>query len=176
MFAFVDQETVKKVVYQLPRVGVGVKYGLPQSRKTSLMTPKQLFKHSDMSIKWQKREISNFDYLMFLNTVAGRTFNDLSQYPVFPWILTNYTSDSLDLSLASNFRDLSKVGHQAAEADLLFQPIGALSESRRKFFQERYSSWEDETIPAFHYGTHYSTQAFTLNWLMRVVGPCLTEE
>ena len=62
-----------------------------------------------MSQKWQKREISNFDYLMFLNTVAGRTFNDLSQYPVFPWILTNYTSETLDLSLASNFRDLSKV-------------------------------------------------------------------
>lgn len=87
----------------------GVKYGLPQSRKTSLMTPRQLFKHSDMCAKWQKREISNFDYLMFLNTVAGRTFNDLSQYPVFPWILTNYTSDTLDLSVASNFRDLSKV-------------------------------------------------------------------
>ncbi|CAI4232259.1 unnamed protein product [Auanema sp. JU1783] len=155
MFAFVDQETVKKVVYQLPRVGVGVKYGLPQSRKTSLMTPKQLFKHSDMSTKWQKREISNFDYLMFMNTVAGRSFNDLSQYPVFPWILTNYTSEVLDLNLASNFRDLSK-------------PIGALSESRRKFFQERYSSWEDDTIPPFHYGTHYSTQAFALNWLMRV--------
>ncbi|CAJ0943139.1 unnamed protein product, partial [Mesorhabditis belari] len=155
MFAFPDQDTVKKVVYQLPRVGVGVKYGLPQSRKTSLMTPRQLFKHSDMCQKWQKREISNFDYLMFLNTVAGRTFNDLNQYPVFPWILSNYTSETLDLNQASNFRDLSK-------------PIGALSESRRKFFQDRYSNWEDETIPPFHYGTHYSTQAFTLNWLFRV--------
>lgn len=109
MFAFADQDAVKKVVYQLPRVGVGVKYGLPQSRKTSLMTPRQLFKHSDMSLKWQKREISNFDYLMFLNTVAGRTFNDLNQYPVFPWILSNYTSDTLDLNVASSFRDLSKV-------------------------------------------------------------------
>ncbi|PIO60824.1 Beige/BEACH domain protein, partial [Teladorsagia circumcincta] len=155
MFAFADQETVRNVVYQLPRVGVGVKYGLPQSRKTSLMTPRQLFKHSDMCLKWQKREISNFDYLMFLNTVAGRTFNDLNQYPVFPWILTNYSAEQLDLNVAANFRDLSK-------------PIGALSESRRKYFQERYTSWEDEAIPAFHYGTHYSTQAFTLNWLMRV--------
>ena len=54
MFAFPDQDTVKKVVYQLPRVGVGVKYGLPQSRKTSLMTPRQLFRHSDMCQKWQK--------------------------------------------------------------------------------------------------------------------------
>ncbi|KAK5964611.1 hypothetical protein GCK32_014708, partial [Trichostrongylus colubriformis] len=108
MFAFENQETVRNVVYQLPRVGVGVKYGLPQSRKTSLMTPRQLFKHSDMCLKWQKREISNFDYLMFLNTVAGRTFNDLNQYPVFPWILTNYSSEQLDLNVAANFRDLSK--------------------------------------------------------------------
>lgn len=155
MFAFDSEETVRRVVYQLPRVGVGVKYGLPQSRKTSLMTPRQLFKHSDMCVKWQKREISNFDYLMFLNTVAGRTFNDLSQYPVFPWILTNYTSDTLDLSVASNFRDLSK-------------PIGALSEARRKFFNNRYTSWDDDEVPAFHYGTHYSTPAFTLNWLFRL--------
>uniref|UniRef100_F1KPT4 Putative neurobeachin homolog n=1 Tax=Ascaris suum TaxID=6253 RepID=F1KPT4_ASCSU len=155
MFAFADEDTVRKVVECLPRVGVGVKYGLPQSRKTSLMTPRQLFKHSDMPQKWQRREISNFDYLMFLNTVAGRTYNDLNQYPIFPWVLANYTSHTLDLNIASNFRDLSK-------------PVGALSEARRKFFQERYSSWEHESIPPFHYGTHYSTQAFTLNWLLRV--------
>lgn len=109
MFAFTDENTVRKVVDCLPRVGVGAKYGLPQSRKTSLMTPRQLFKHSDMPQKWQRREISNFDYLMFLNTVAGRTYNDLNQYPIFPWVLANYTSPTLDLNIASNFRDLSKV-------------------------------------------------------------------
>jgi Beige/BEACH domain len=32
--------------------------------------------------KWVQREISNFEYLMHLNTIAGRTYNDLSQYPV----------------------------------------------------------------------------------------------
>lgn len=32
--------------------------------------------------KWVCREISNFEYLMQLNTIAGRTYNDLSQYPV----------------------------------------------------------------------------------------------
>ncbi len=32
MFAFPDQATVKKVINALPRVGVGVKYGLPQTR------------------------------------------------------------------------------------------------------------------------------------------------
>lgn len=32
--------------------------------------------------KWVNREISNFDYLIQLNTMAGRTYNDLAQYPV----------------------------------------------------------------------------------------------
>ena len=33
---------------------------------------------------WHKRELSNFDYLMKLNDLAGRTHCDLNQYPVFP--------------------------------------------------------------------------------------------
>lgn len=39
----------------------------------------------------------------------GRTYNDLNQYPVFPWVLTNYDSEELDLTVPGNFRDLSKV-------------------------------------------------------------------
>ena len=42
-------------------------------------------------------------------TFSGRTYNDLNQYPVFPWVLTNYTSETLDLNDSSNYRDLSKV-------------------------------------------------------------------
>ncbi|XP_055330476.1 neurobeachin-like [Paramacrobiotus metropolitanus] len=154
MFAFADHATVKKVVRALPGVGIGTKYGIPQSRYASMMSPRKIFRQSNMTVKWQRREISNFEYLMYLNTIAGRTYNDLNQYPVFPWILVNYESKELDLTLPSNYRDLSK-------------PVGALNPSRRKFFEERYNTWEHEQIPAFHYGTHYSTAAFTLSWLMR---------
>lgn len=52
---------------------------------------------------------------------------------------------------------------------LPFQPVGALNPSRKAFFEERYETWEHDTIPPFHFGTHYSTSAFTLNWLVRVV-------
>lgn len=41
----------------------------------------------------QKGEISNFEYLMHLNTIAGRTYNDLMQYPVYPWVLADYQSE-----------------------------------------------------------------------------------
>lgn len=42
---------------------------------------------------FQRGEISNFQYLMHLNTLAGRSYNDLMQYPVFPWILADYDSE-----------------------------------------------------------------------------------
>ncbi|XP_029007052.1 lipopolysaccharide-responsive and beige-like anchor protein isoform X4 [Betta splendens] len=155
MFNFPDAAAVKKVVHSLPRVGVGTNFGLPQTRRISLATPKQLFKASNMTQRWQRREISNFEYLIFLNTISGRTYNDLNQYPVFPWVLTNYESEELDLTLPSNFRDLSK-------------PIGALNPKRAAFFSDRYESWEDEQVPKFHYGTHYSTSSFTLMWLLRM--------
>jgi hypothetical protein len=35
---------------------------------------------------------------------AGRSYNDLSQYPVFPWILADYTSEVLDLGSSATFR------------------------------------------------------------------------
>ena len=45
---------------------------------------------------------------MHLNTLAGRSYNDLMQYPVFPWILANYDTEELDLEDPNTFRDLSK--------------------------------------------------------------------
>lgn len=75
--------------------------------------------------KWVNREISNFDYLIQLNTMAGRTYNDLAQYPVFPWILRDYTSEELDLNNPAVFRDLSK-------------PIGVVNEKNAKTVKEKY--------------------------------------
>uniref|UniRef100_A0AAX7VLY3 Neurobeachin a n=1 Tax=Astatotilapia calliptera TaxID=8154 RepID=A0AAX7VLY3_ASTCA len=116
---------------------------------------RRLFKSSNMTQRWQRREISNFEYLMFLNTIAGRTYNDLNQYPVFPWVLTNYDSEELDLTLPGNFRDLSK-------------PIGALNPKRAAFYAERYETWDDDSAPPHHYTTLYSTAHSTLMWMLRI--------
>ncbi|KAM7275307.1 hypothetical protein ACFE04_017173 [Oxalis oulophora] len=117
--------------------------------------PDQLLKRTQLMERWTRREISNFEYLMQLNTLAGRSYNDITQYPVFPWILADYSSDSLDLTNPSSFRDLSK-------------PVGALDAERLKKFQERYSSFDDPVIPKFHYGSHYSSAGTVLYYLVRV--------
>jgi len=53
---------------------------------------------------WQRGRVTNFEYLMFLNREAGRSFKDLTQYPVFPWIIQDYSSPTLDLSNPAVYR------------------------------------------------------------------------
>ncbi len=86
--------------------------------------PILLFHFSNMKNRWQTGEISNFQYLMHLNTLAGRGYNDLTQYPVFPWILKDYSSEELDLSNPETFRRLDK-------------PMGALHPEREREFRKR---------------------------------------
>lgn len=105
--------------------------------------------------KWQRGEISNFHYLMLVNTMAGRTFNDLTQYPVFPWILADYSSEKLDLDDPATFRDLSK-------------PMGAQTPRRQMDYTSRYNSLAEIGETPFHYGTHYSSAMIVASYLIRL--------
>lgn len=108
-----------------------------------------------MMRRWQRGEISNFHYLMLVNTMAGRTFNDLTQYPVFPWVLADYTSEELDLNNPATFRDLSK-------------PMGAQTPARAEVFAQRYKSLAEIGETPFHYGTHYSSAMIVASYLIRL--------
>ncbi|XP_065915844.1 protein FAN-like isoform X2 [Dysidea avara] len=108
---------------------------------------------SEMTERWQRGDVSNYDYLLYLNNQGSRTFSDLTQYPVFPWVISDYTSDILDLTNPKTFRDLTK-------------PIGALTEKRLAYFKERYATMTDNP---FLYGSHYSAPGYVLFYLVRLV-------
>ncbi|CAH2285272.1 FAN isoform X1 [Pelobates cultripes] len=103
-------------------------------------------------LQWQMGHISNYQYLLHLNNLADRSCNDLSQYPVFPWVLSDYTSSELDLNTADTFRDLGK-------------PIGALNKERLERLMMRYHEMPE---PKFMYGSHYSSPGYVLFYLVRV--------
>ena len=79
--------------------------------------------------KWCSGLVSNFEFLMEMNLLAGRSTNDLSRYPVFPWVLADYSSETLDLNDPASFRDLSK-------------PMGCQNALRQQAFEERYDEWD----------------------------------
>ncbi|VEU36285.1 unnamed protein product [Pseudo-nitzschia multistriata] len=110
--------------------------------------------------QWVNGRMTNFEFLMYLNSFAGRTYNDLTQYPVFPWVIADYESDEIDLNDPKTYRDLSK-------------PMGALGEDRARQFRDRFEALQQTYIseddpPPFHYGTHYSCAAYVLYYLMRL--------
>ncbi|CEH12533.1 Lysosomal trafficking regulator LYST and related BEACH and WD40 repeat proteins [Ceraceosorus bombacis] len=108
-----------------------------------------------LTAAWMRREVSNFEYLMQLNTLAGRTYTDLSAYPVFPWILADYSSLTLNLNDPASFRRLEL-------------PMGAQTPARRRQYDERYAQLLELGEPPRHYGTHYSTAATVCGYLIRV--------
>ena len=50
---------------------------VPLLRSFKSLNPRTVFKKSTLTELWQKRSISNFQYIMALNLMAGRTFNDI---------------------------------------------------------------------------------------------------
>ncbi|KAM3863351.1 lysosomal-trafficking regulator [Diretmus argenteus] len=116
---------------------------------------------------WGSGQISNFEYLTHLNKHAGRSFNDLMQYPVFPFILRDYTSETLDLQDTGIYRNLNK-------------PIAVQSKEKEdryvdnyKYLEEEYKKGirEDDPMPPvqpYHYGSHYSNSGTVLHFLVRM--------
>ncbi|CAI4227406.1 unnamed protein product [Auanema sp. JU1783] len=127
-----------------------------QSGRASILNSLLLGQQS-VTQRWLNGQITNFQYLMHLNTLAGRSYNDLSQYPVFPWVLSDYTSSTLDLTNPETFRDFSK-------------PMGAQSAQRLEQFLKRYREWDDPTgeTPPYMYGTHYSSAMIVVSYLVRL--------
>lgn len=95
-------------------------------------------------LQWQRGHISNYQYLLHLNNLADRSVNDLSQYPVFPWVISDYSSTQLGQSLSNTDTHLrtritftlmlrniwfSDLLNPASFRDLS-KPIGALNTER----------------------------------------------
>ncbi|KAL5265653.1 hypothetical protein ACHWQZ_G006391 [Mnemiopsis leidyi] len=123
-----------------------------------------------MTQRWQEGHVTNFEYLMHLNKQAGRSFNDLMQYPVLPFILADYTSPTLDLNNPNTFRNLTL-------------PMAIQDPKLKEHFVQRYEmlkrDFENQTegveqplnsgTQPYHYGSHYSNSGIVLHYLVRLL-------
>ena len=103
------------------------------------------FEKKDFKNKFKRGELSNFQYLLQLNKYTTRTYNDLNQYLVFPTIYINIQKNKK--------RDLSKAICLNKDEDRI-----ELGKYRENFRSQGY-----------HFNNHYSTSAFVLYYLVRLV-------
>ncbi|XP_028169314.1 arf-GAP with Rho-GAP domain, ANK repeat and PH domain-containing protein 1-like [Ostrinia furnacalis] len=119
--------------------------------------------------QWRNGSITNWEYLMRLNGLAGRSYNDLMQYPVLPFVLADYTSRVLDLTAPETFRDLTK-------------PMAVQRKSREQHYINTYNDLKaarrEGCSPVVarqphHYASLYSNSGGVLHYLVRL--PPFTE-
>ena len=114
--------------------------------KASSNTKKKTFYVVNKMEEWQKNNISTLEYLMWLNIYSGRSFDDLTQYPVFPWIIANYSNDAEKISVENDLRNLS--------IPIGMMDISDKAQLRKDTFIETYESIKNdlgEMFPDFNY-------------------------
>ena len=127
-----------------------------------------MYKKKDMNLKnlyekWQNWEISTFKFLMLCNIYSNRSLNDINQYPVFPWIITNYKDKIISLENNNLIRPF--------ELPMGMMNITKESKARKQSFLELWKNLEedDENDPnSDRYSVHYSTSMYTCYYLIRI--------
>ena len=139
-----------------------------------------LYKEKEITRKWAKYYLQNYEYLLLVNKYGSRTFNDNNQYPVFPWLLINNyeniekinginVTENLIEKFFNNKEENANIDEKTK--DLLKSlrkmkyPICIQTEEKIKKVIEKYIE-EDEKFK-YHLGIHYSTSYYIYYYLMR---------
>ena len=131
---------------------------------------------------WKKWKISNFEFLMWLNIYSNRSYNDISQYPVFPWLLTNFEDPLQKKNEQNDVNSNNKNIDQAELIDYTYRdlstPIGMLEIGedglkRKENFITTFEELKNEVEEfsgqkPYFYGSNYSNPIYTCNFLVRV--------
>jgi hypothetical protein len=81
---------------------------IPRLLPSAWPEPHKLLANTDLTDRWVNWQLSNFEYLMHLNYFAERSLHDVARYPIFPWIISDFSSAQLNLTSPDTYRDLSR--------------------------------------------------------------------
>ena len=129
----------------------------------NLIHKKDFFaKNKSLNKCWKNKIITNYENLLLLNKYGTRSFNDICQYPVFPWLLL----DNYD-----KIGEINEINEEQEENELckssirIFKyPVCLQDENKREGLLDKYL--EDDEFQ-HHLGIHYSTSSYIDYYLMR---------
>ncbi|XP_076629359.1 lysosomal-trafficking regulator mauve isoform X2 [Colletes latitarsis] len=120
---------------------------------------------SEAIMLWRSGALTNWEYITCLNKLAGRSYNDLMQYPVFPFVLADYTSEKIDLNNPQIYRNFKR-------------PMAVQDKKNEQHYINNYNYLKQALSEGlnlialnqepFHYGSHYSNSGTVLHFLVRL--------
>ena len=144
---------------------------------------KQKIRISQIIIQWKNWEFTNFELLILLNIFSNRSYNDISQYPIFPWLLTNYKDPLKTKQKQEKDKDKENINEKDIEEkksiedysyrDLSLQ-MGMLKINddcikRIKNYLSTYKILkQEEGVKPYIFGCNYSNATYVCNYLIRL--------
>ena len=117
---------------------------------------------------WKEWKMTNYEFLMWMNIYGNRSFNDISQYPIFPWILNDY-KDPLN-KICDN--EEKKYDLRDMSLPMGMMTINEKAKKRKKLFIDNFETLketaEGDTMKPYFYGSNYSNPTYVCHFLMRV--------
>ena len=111
--------------------------------------PYEYFFKKKYTSNWLDKKISTLEYLLKVNKFSGRTYNDLTQYLIFPWILKDY----LDIYDKKYIRDFGL-------------PMSVQEKEALEIVKENYEL-DDEPNKSY-FKCHYSNSSYVTIYLFRI--------
>ena len=153
-----------------------------QNNTAATMGKKKLnckkMKLSEIINNWKNWDISNFNLIMLLNIFSNRSYNDIFQYPVFPWIFADYKEPLLKPQKHEKSKNSKNKTEENEEYfDYVYRdlgtPIGLLSineqsEKRKQQYISGYKQRMQGDDPNYVFGCIYSNSVFVSNYLLRL--------
>ena len=170
-FNFFKKDTYKEFIECVEKV-------LPKDVDI-IKNPEETFKERKYTFKWRQQEINNFEYLLLVNKYSGRSFNEMNQYPVFPWVLLMLPmKNEFDILFETNEIKDKKIKMKKLPKEEKLKPRFFLrflrtpiSTQSRKAYDESLQAFliskEDSKNPS-HFRLHYSTWAYVILYLVRL--------
>ncbi len=107
-------------------------------------------KIEDLTENWKKNNISNFQFLMILNTYANRSYRDLNQYPILPWLFNNFDNfDEKTLDDKIITQKLNKIIRNM-NLPLGMMEINERSKNRKNIYIETFNSMVHDLYKEFN--------------------------
>ena len=105
--------------------------------------------------EWMEEQLTTYEYLLFMNKLSTRTYNDINQYPIYPWIIRKYEINQTTNEVIEKYRDFK-------------YPMASQLEQNRDMALQKFQDDEEngDDFP-IHHGTHYTTSSYIYFYLMR---------
>ena len=124
----------------------------PELKYIIIEEPQKAFEQNEYIKKWENNELSTYQYLLYINKYSGRSYNDLNQYPIFPWIFLSSKDDN------SNMVKLRNMKHF----------MMTQTERGIKLAKKTYNNSLESKRHINHFSLHYSTSAYIILYLIKI--------